>query len=63
MASGITLQMRYMKRPEPEVLHVAATYDAKGRRTRGDGSTYVNPERDRSLPGKVRRRARKAARR
>lgn len=63
MAHGITLKMRKARGPRAEILHVSATWDEKGRRRRGEGTTYVNPHKDRTLAGKVRIRARRAARR
>lgn len=61
MASGITLQLRYLKRPAPQLVHVAIEYDAVGNPV-APGVTYVNSNKDRSLAGKARRRARRAAR-
>lgn len=61
MAHGITLLMRYTKRPEPGV-YVSVEYDAKGRRI-SMPTTFINPKKDRSLAGKKRIKARKAARR
>jgi hypothetical protein len=62
MAHGITLKMRKVRRPAPEILAVSTKWDEKGRRRSGDGTTYVNPHKDRTLAGKARRRARRAAR-
>jgi hypothetical protein len=77
MAHGVTLEMRAIKRPAPEVIHessVVERIELPSKAPDGKplvrwvwrltGGTYVAPEpsRDRSLPGKARRRARKAAR-
>ena len=67
MAHGKTLELRAIKRPAPEFVHQsvrvegAKTSPGLVRRIVLDG-TYVNPDKDRSRPGKARRRARKAAR-
>jgi hypothetical protein len=61
MASGITLLLRAIVRPEPDI-HVSIIRDAKGRTLKRPLS-FVNPDKDRSLAGKKRVKARKAARR
>lgn len=69
MAHGITLKMREIKRPEPQVVveHQPDGYAKNNgghkvwRRTAR--TPFVNPDRDRSLSGKARRRDRKRARR
>lgn len=65
MAHGITINMRAIKPPRPDVfVAIEYQYDAKGRRFRvtapADAATYVNPDKDRTLAGKARRRARRA---
>jgi hypothetical protein len=67
MAHGITLKMRKIRRPAPDyvVRHEAAQVKQNGRltfRRVGKWEARVNEEKDRSLPGKARRRARRAAR-
>lgn len=61
MASGITLLMRSLRGPAPEVF-VSIERDGKGRQL-APGVTHTNPDKDRSLAGKERVKARKAARR
>ena len=68
MAHGITLKMRAIKRPETRYLFINPPLVklSDGRRfgqQRHDGPPYRNPAKDRSLPGKARLRARRAARR
>lgn len=66
MAHGKSLALREIRVPEPEFVHqhAPAIKSVGGRyvKPRGLGS-HVAPDRDRSLPGKARRLARKAARR
>lgn len=64
---GKTLVMKALKQPEATYVKQFLTEDAKIKRLGsvmfrkvGDWSPHTNPERDRSLPGKARRRARKA---
>lgn len=66
MAHGVTLQMRAIKHPAPTYL---VRYEAELDKNKvgmlvrvGAWEPYRNPERDRSLPGKARIRARKAGR-
>lgn len=64
MAHGITLKLRQITAPEPQHLHThaAAVKVAGGFYRKPPGLTpYVNPAKDRSFPGKARRRARQAA--
>ncbi len=69
-AHGITLAMRWIKPPAPRWVHrhpkareVRVGDTVVGYRKPAGMTSYVNPDKDRSLPGKARRRARKAARR
>lgn len=64
MAHGITLELREITRPTPTFLHEhapAVKVVGGWAKPKGLGS-HVNPDRDRALSGKARRRARKAAR-
>lgn len=60
-AHGKTLEMREIREPEPDVF-VSIVRDEKGRPV-APGQAYTNPDKDRSLAGKKRAKARKAARR
>lgn len=60
MAHGISLKMRGIEAPAPE--SISARIEGEGWLARVLNDTYVGPSRDRSLPGKARRRARKLAR-
>jgi hypothetical protein len=64
MAHGKTLVMREIARPEPQhIIEHPKPVKVKGglfAKPRGM-QTYVNADKDRTLPGKARRRARKAA--
>lgn len=64
MAHGITLDLRKITGRAAEYVHQHPT-EGTGVFARPVGATYVNTtgDRDRSLNGKARRRARKAARR
>ena len=61
MAHGIRLELRGIKAPAPEFVsqHRVVGHGPFASRS---VLTYVNPNKDRSLNGKARRRARKAAR-
>ena len=59
MAHGITLYLRHIRPPAPVFVHQHPTVGT-GAFARVVPTTYSGPSRDRSLPGKARRRARKA---
>ena len=70
MASPKTLALREITRPEPTYLAKFEAEEVKARvgirkvirwRKVGEWAPHTNPDRDRSLPGKARRRARHAA--
>jgi hypothetical protein len=61
VAHGITLKLRGIEDPAPE--SISARVDGHGWFAMVVNKTHRGPSRDRSLPGKARRRARKAARR
>ena len=71
MAHGKTLGLREIRRPEPEYLVKFEAEEVKARvgirkvirwQKVGLWAPHVNSARDRALPGKARRRARRAAR-
>lgn len=62
MVHGITRALRHIVLPPVEYIHRHRVV-GQGVFARVVPTTYVNPERDRSLRGKARRNARKAARR
>lgn len=67
MAHGISLNQRSIRPAPPEFVHpaavkVAGAGDSIMWRKPAGMTSYRGPSRDRSLPGKARRRARKAAR-
>jgi hypothetical protein len=69
MAHGITLAMRWIKLPPTRWVHrhpapIAVRRDGVivAYRKSPGMTSHVNPAKDRTLPGKARRRARKAAR-
>lgn len=69
MAHGISLKQRSIRPSPPEFVHrhpaavkVAGAGDGILWRKPAGMTSYRGPSRDRSLPGKARRRARKAAR-
>jgi hypothetical protein len=61
VAHGISLKMRSIQPARP--MSLSAYVEGEGWLARTVARTLVGPSRDRSLPGKARRRARKAARR
>lgn len=68
MAHGVTLALRWIKRPPARWIHKhpqahvvrTATGEVVGYRKPGGMTSHVNPEKDRSLAGKARIRARRA---
>lgn len=65
-AHGITLDMRAVKKPESPYIAIHVASPVKGRRgvsrVVAGFVAHTNPAKDRTLTGKARRRARKAAR-
>lgn len=59
-SSVLTLAKR--RGQTPTFIHISKRFTDKGFPVRGSASTYVNPAKDRSLSGKARKQARRAAR-